>query len=78
MTVGRKPADKPTIDKSDTPSAMEGLDPADPHPAEEGDPYDTRRPVSSKSASPDIGPNPAKHAGTAPRRPDNASPEGKS
>ena len=77
MTVGRKPANNP-IEKSDTSSAMEGLDSADPHPAEEGDPYDTRAPDSSKPDTPDIGPNPAKHDGTALRRPDNASTQGKS
>jgi len=60
---------------SDSTSAMEGLDPADPHPAEEGDPYNARGPGAGlgKPTPKDIGPNPAVHDGTAPSRPDKAS-----
>lgn len=64
-----------TPKQSDSTSAMEGLDPADPHPAEEGDPYNAHGPgaAAAKPAPQDIGPNPATHDGTAPPRPDNAS-----
>ncbi|MEO8757227.1 MAG: hypothetical protein ABI398_05690 [Devosia sp.] len=69
------PADqKPTkiVDRTGSVERMEGLDPDDPHPAEEGDPYNTRGPGGVvRGPTPDIGPNPAKHNGTAPPRPDN-------
>jgi hypothetical protein len=49
----------------------QGLDPADPHPAEEGDPYDARHP-RAKPPTENIGPNPAAQKGTAPPRPHSA------
>lgn len=44
-------------------SGQQGLDPADPHPAEEGNPYAARRPGGANPPSPDkdIGPNPSRH-----------------
>lgn len=70
---------------SETPGAEDGahrqtgvgtappeLDAADPHPSDEGDPYDERRAAgSSMPRAKDIGPNPAIHNGTAPHRPQN-------
>jgi len=58
-----------------TVSEMDGLDSADPHPAEEGDPYDTRTPSrpNPPNVAKNIGPNPAKHDGNAPHRPDTAA-----
>lgn len=50
----------------------QGLDPADPHPAEEGHPYDARHPGGANPPTKDIGPNPSVHSGTAPPRPHNA------
>ena len=52
-------------------SVMEGLDRADPHPAEEGDPYHNGQPHPPHSPAEDIGPNPAKHTGTPTPRPRN-------
>ena len=49
----------------------QGLDPADPHPPEEGDPYNARHPKGAKPPPKDIGPNPAVHNGSAPPRPHN-------
>lgn len=75
MPVSQKPSDTPAV--SEGLEKAEGLDPADPHPAEEGDPYNVRDPQSAhRPASKDIGPNPAKHDGSAPRRPDNVEKEG--
>ena len=53
---------------------MQGLDPAAPHPAEEGKPYAARHPGGAHPPSPnkDLGPNPAVHDGEAPPRPHNA------
>ncbi|MEO9231129.1 MAG: hypothetical protein ABI216_19580 [Devosia sp.] len=69
------PADQKPIkivDGSEIVERMEGLDPDDPHPAEEGDPYNTQHPSGvTKGPDPDIGPNPSKHDGTAPSRPHN-------
>jgi hypothetical protein len=50
----------------------QGLDAADPHPAEEGDPYDARHPGGANPPSEEIDPNPAVHDGAAPPRPHNA------
>jgi len=55
------------------PSAVQGLDSADPHPAEEGDPYNTKTPGAGKPQTKDVGPNPGVHDGTARPRPDNAT-----
>lgn len=49
----------------------QGLDSADPHPPEEGDPYDNHHPERAKPNTADIGPNPAKHDGTPPAKPRN-------
>ena len=56
-------------------SVMEGLDPADPHPAEEGDPYNAHGPGADDNmpSAKDIGPNPAVHTGSPPPRRDNSS-----
>ena len=75
MPVSKKPTRLPH-DNGDRPSAIEGLDHADPHAAEEGDPYNTRHSGGEPGLSKDIGPNPAKHNGAPPRRPDNASTKG--
>jgi hypothetical protein len=48
-------------------------DVTDPHPSDEGDPYDARRPGGAKPPKRDIGPNSATHEGIPRRRPDNAS-----
>jgi len=50
----------------------QGMDATDPHPAEEGHPYDSRHPGCQRPSTKDIGPNPAAHNGSAPRRPHNA------
>jgi hypothetical protein len=50
----------------------QGLDTSDPHPAEEGHPYDARHPGGANPPTKDIGPNPAVHEGGAPARPHNA------
>ena len=44
MPADPKPIVKPPeTDQDEITSSMEGMDPADPHPAEEGDPYHNRR-----------------------------------
>jgi len=55
-------------------SSYQGLDPADPHPSVEGNPYGAKRPGGANPPAPgtDIGPNPSKHNGSAPPRPHNA------
>ena len=65
-------ADQATADGSE--ETMQGLDRADPHPAEEGKPYAARHPGGAHPPSPtkDVGPNPAVHNGEAPSRPHNA------
>lgn len=50
----------------------QGLDAADPHPPEEGNPYEARHPGGTNPPKNDLGPNPAVHDGKAPRRPHNA------
>ena len=48
------------------------LDVVDPHPSDEGDPYNARHTGGSSPPTKDIGSNPGVHAGTAPPRPRNA------
>ena len=50
----------------------QGLDTSDPHPPEEGNPYEARRPSGTKPPKNDLGPSPAVHNGKAPPRPQNA------
>ncbi|MEO9229755.1 MAG: hypothetical protein ABI216_12550, partial [Devosia sp.] len=73
MPIDPKPFVKPSADdQGRVTSVMESLDPDDPHPAEEGDPYNTRDSGGvAKGPTPDIGPNPSKHDGAAPPRPHN-------
>lgn len=75
MPASQKPSDTPAV--SESVETMEGLDPADPHPAEEGDPYNTQHPDGVHPHSTDIGPNPARHDGNPPPRPDNVETDGK-
>jgi hypothetical protein len=44
----------------------------DPHPSDEEHPYRERHPGGANPPRIDIGPNPAAHNGTPPRRPHNA------
>ena len=53
-------------------NGAQGLDSADPHPAEEAHPYDARHPGGANMPAKDIGPNPAVHNSSAPSRPHNA------
>ena len=48
------------------------LDVADPHPSDEGHPYDAERPGGTNPAKNDLGPNDAIHNGTPAVRPHNA------
>jgi len=56
-----------------SPTSMEGQDSADPHPAQEGDPYAAKHPGGANPPKDDIGPNPAKHGGNPPARPNNVT-----
>ncbi len=70
--------DQPSEDmhrKTGPGTAPPDRDVADPHPSDEGDPYDERRPDAVRPRRKDIGPNPAAHGGTAPPRPGNAENE---
>jgi hypothetical protein len=76
MPASQKPTETPA--EPDIVERMEGLDPADPHPAEEGDPsYNTQHPDGVHPHPKDIGPNPARHDGNPPPRPNNVETEGK-
>lgn len=76
MSERKKPTNQLNGNK-DVTSEMEGVDAADPHPEQEGDPYNARKPVGQHppDLAKDIGPNPAKHNGSAPSRPHNAENE---
>ncbi len=76
MPASQKPSGSSA--KSPSVEEIEGLDPADPHPPEEGDPYNTRHPDGWHPHPKDIGPNLAVHNGTAPGRPDNATTKARS
>jgi hypothetical protein len=52
-------------------TADPSVDVADPHPANEEHPYRARRPGGAHPPAKDLGPNPAIHDGTAPKRPHN-------
>jgi hypothetical protein len=54
-----------------TVSSVQGLDASDPHPAEEGKPYEARHPGGATPRTKDVGPNPAIHDGKAPPQPKN-------
>lgn len=56
-----------------SPTSEEGLDSMDPHPAQEGDPYAAKHPGGASPPKVDIGPNPARHDGNPPLRPDNVA-----
>src|SRR5437868_12460737 len=47
------------------------IDVADPHPADEGNPYREHRPGGANPPTRDLGPNPAIHSGEAARRSSN-------
>jgi hypothetical protein len=53
-------------------TAPREVDVADPHPADEGHPYDARHPGGTNPPTKDLGPNPGIHNGTPARRPHNA------
>src|SRR3569833_902814 len=53
-------------------TAPPDLDVTDPHPAEEGHPYDTKHPGNAHPPTRDLGPNPAITSGQPVSRPHNA------
>ena len=66
------PAEKPRQQGGAGSAASAEQDAADPHPSDEGNPYDAAHPGGANPPAKDIGPNPARHDGSAPPRPHNA------
>ena len=71
-----KPAEGPGHRQTGVETAPPEMDVADPHPSEEGHPYDapdpggdTAPPTEVEKGRANIGPNPAVHDGEAPPRP---------
>ena len=66
----RPPADM--VRQTGENTAPTPLDVADPHPSDEGHPYDTKTPGGTNPPKKDLGPNSAIHNGSSGRRPHNA------